>query len=153
MAGVTFDVRGLIHLNGQQIQTVSSIDYPQKVTNIIIGRKAEHLHFLHGAGWPSEEGQTIAKWTIYYSDGTENVIRVHYGKDVADWWTAPDAPSLSGSQAAWEGENAATRESSMQLRLFKKAWNNPHPEKVIKAIDYTSSMKDSSPFMLAITAD
>ena len=153
LAGVTFDVRGLIHLTGQQIETLSSIDYPQKVTNIIIGRKAEHLHFLHGAGWPSDEGQTIAKWTIYYDDGTENVIRVHYGKDVADWWTAPDAPSLSGSQAAWEGENAATRESSMQLRLFKKAWNNPHPEKVIKAIDYTSSMKDSSPFMLAITAD
>jgi hypothetical protein len=92
------------------------------------------------------KGKPLPNGPFTMSDGTENVIRVHYGKDVADWWTAPDAPSLSGSQAAWEGENAATRESSMQLRLFKKAWNNPHPEKVIKAIDYTSGMKDSSPF-------
>lgn len=153
MTGVTFDVRGLIHLNGKQIQAISSIDYPKEVSNIIIGRKAERLHILHGTGWPSDDWQIVAKWTIYYEDGTENVIRVHYGEDVADWWTALDAPSLGGSQTAWEGENEATKESAMQLRIFKKVWNNPHPQKVIKAIAYASSMTDSSPFMLAITAD
>jgi hypothetical protein len=153
LAGVTFDARGLVHLNGQQLQAMSPIGYPQKVSNIVIGQKAEKLHFLHGAGWPSEEGQTVAKWTIYYNDGTENVVRVRYGKDVADWWTAPESPSLSGSQTAWEGENAATENSPMQLRVFKKTWENPHPGKVISAIDYTSNMKDSSPFLLAITAE
>ncbi len=153
LEGVKFDARGLVHLNGQQVQAISSIAYPQKVSNIVIGKKAKKLHFLHGAGWPSKEGETIAKWTVYYNDGTENVIRVRYGKDVADWWTAPEAPSLSGSQTAWEGENAATENSPMQLRLFKKTWKNPNPEKVISAIDYSSSMKDSSSFLLAITAE
>ena len=43
LARITFDVRGLIHLNGQQVQAISSIDYPENVTNIIIGRKAERL--------------------------------------------------------------------------------------------------------------
>ena len=153
LVGVTFDARGLVHLNGQQLQAISSIGYPQKVSNIVIGQKAKKLHFLHGAGWPSTEGQTVSKWTVYYNDGTENVIRVRYGKDVADWWTESEAPSLSGSATAWEGENTATENSPMQLRLFKKTWDNPHPEKVISAIDYSSNMKDSSPFLLAITAE
>ncbi|MBT5928426.1 MAG: hypothetical protein HOH33_17630 [Verrucomicrobia bacterium] len=153
LAGITFDARGLVHLNGQQVQANSPIGYPNSVENIVIGRKAKHLHFLHGAGWPSNDDQTVAKWIVYYNDGTESIRRVRYGKDVADWWTAPESPALSGSQTAWEGENGATKNSPMSLRLYKTTWNNPHPDKVISAIDYVSSMKDTSSFLLGITAE
>ncbi len=152
-AGVTFDTRGLIHLNGRQVRAISSIGYPKAVTDILVGKKASKLHFLHGAGWQADQGETIGQWILYYNDGTEMVIPIRYGIEVADWWTSPSADPLDGSEVAWEGDNEASRDSEMKLRLYKTTWSNPHPGKTISALDFRSTMTDSSPFLIAISTE
>lgn len=152
-AGVMFDARGLVHLGGRQIQAISSLEYPKAVTDILIGQKASEIHFLHGAGFRAQEGRPIGQWILYYNDGTEVVIPIRYGIEVSDWWTRPDQEPLDGSDVAWEGENAATEESPMRIRLYKTTWANPHPEKMISAMDFRSTMTDCSPFLLGITVE
>lgn len=152
-AGVTFDARGLIHLSGKQVRAISSLDYPKAVTNILIGKKASQLHFLHGAGWQASDGSTIGQWILYYNDGTESVIPIRYGIEVSDWWTGPSSAPLEGSDVAWEGDNEASRDSGMKLRLYKTTWSNPHPEKTISAMDFRSTMTDCSPYLIAITTE
>jgi hypothetical protein len=151
--GITFDARGLIHLSGKQVRAISSLDYPAAVTDILVGKKASQLHFLHGAGWQADQGKTIGQWIIYYNDGTESVVPIRYGIEVSDWWTLPDAAPLEGSDIAWEGDNDASRDSNMKLRVYKTTWNNPHPEKTISALDFRSTMTDSSPYLIAITME
>jgi hypothetical protein len=41
----------------------------------------------------------------------------------------------------------------MKLRVYKTTWNNPHPEKTISALDFRSTMTDSSPYLIAITME
>jgi len=41
----------------------------------------------------------------------------------------------------------------MKLRLYKTTWSNPHPGKTISALDFRSTMTDSSPFLIAISTE
>jgi len=41
----------------------------------------------------------------------------------------------------------------MPIRLFKRAWQNPHPQFEIKYIDFQSSMSFAAPFLVAITVE
>ena len=151
--GIQFDARGLIHLNGAQVQIGSMIQYPENIDGISIGQKADRIHFLHGTGWPTEEGMTVAHISVHYEDGTTARIPVRYGIDTLDWWTAPNTSVPENSVVAWEGENESTANSDMFLRLYATSWDNPHPGKLIAALGLESTMTDSSPYLLAVTLE
>jgi hypothetical protein len=150
---IEFDARGLVHLNGLQLQNTSVIQYPEVINDIDVWCEAEKLHFLHGTGWPAAEGQPVCFITVNYEDGSEERIPVRYGIETLDWWTAPDSIIPPNSIVAWEGENKASAGSEMSLRLYMTSWENPHPEMLIISISLESAMTDSSPFFLAVTAE
>ena len=43
-------------------------------------QKSRRVHFLHGAGWGSAEGATIARWLGHYPDRQRQELPVRYGQ-------------------------------------------------------------------------
>jgi WD40 repeat protein len=150
-AGVQFDVRGVIQLSGNQLNDNHRASYPATVKGISVNQKCRNLHFLHGTGWSAPNGQTVGHYIIRYSDNSSEDIPLVYGENVADWW-AQDAPAVSGV-VAWTGKNFASRAQGNSVRLYKLAWANPRPDTLIAEIDLVSENSNSSPFLIAVTAE
>jgi hypothetical protein len=57
---------------------------------------------------------------------------------------------LDRATEAWSGKN----DNGDLVRLFKRSWNNPHPEMEIQSIDFLIDGPDSPhPLLFAITAE
>jgi len=152
VAGVEFDVRGIIQLSGDALNKILGATYPTGVRGIRVDHKCRKLHFLHGTGWRVRDGQSIGRYTIHYYDETSVDIPLVYGENIADWWYVPgeDASALSGV-VAWKGYNDAVRAQGQALRLYMLTWDNPRPEAAITRIDFFSEGSNSSPFLIALT--
>ncbi|MBM3883556.1 MAG: hypothetical protein FJ387_28270 [Verrucomicrobia bacterium] len=150
--GVTFDVRGIVQLAGQQAASELSVIFPEQVKGIAVGRKGQNLHVLHACGWSSPQGTEVATYVIHYADGQSREIPVTYGRDVQDWWLSEPAPADSALQVVWQGTNHASPDGP-PVGLFKSTWPNPRPEVEIRALDYRSAMANSAPFLIAVTIE
>jgi hypothetical protein len=149
LADVVFDVRGIIQLSGIDLRKAGG-RYPEQINGIRVGKSCRQLHFLHAAGWHSPEGTRLGSYIVHYADGQEFVIPIVYGEDVRDWNGSNDmSTETSRSQIVWSAINNA----GLHVRLFKTTWINPMPEKEIVSIDYTSTMVNAAPFLIAITAE
>jgi hypothetical protein len=154
LADGVFDVRGIIQLSGIELRKRRSqnpeLQYPEQINGIKVGRLCRQLHFLHAAGWHSEDGTRLGSYVVHYADGQEQIIPIVYGEDVRDWNGSSDrATEVTHGQLVWSAINNA----GFHVRLFKTTWINPMPEKEIVSIDYTSAMADAAPFLIAITAE
>jgi len=49
-----------------------------------VRQKSRRVHFLHGAGWGSAEGATIARWLGHYPDRQRQELPARYGREVLD---------------------------------------------------------------------
>ncbi len=134
---------------------------PDAVEGIAVGRAVGKLHFLHaalfGKSQPKiEDGTTIAEYRVRYDDGIKVVVPVKYGVDVRDWWYPKAGPEPAGDKVrvAWEGENEASKTIDNGVRLYLTTWENPHPAKRVKAIEFARvEGTQASPFCVAITAE
>jgi hypothetical protein len=140
---------GLLQLGSSNVP-----DKPDKIEGIKVGRAFKKLHFLHACGHKAPDDTVIAKYVINYDDGTTADVDVTYGKDVVDWWAYPDQKAPTDGKVAWEGENEPSKEFSAKIKLYLMTWENPHPKKKVKTIDFVATAKDAgaAPFCVAITA-
>jgi hypothetical protein len=69
------------------------------------------------------------------------------------WQPRDSQPRPGEALPAWTGQNAATRERDLELRLYKFTWENPHPEKEILRLEFASAQSGSAPFLIAVTLD
>lgn len=129
----------------------NNLDLPTEVRGIKIGRRADELFFLHTAAWPSPKP---FKYLVHYEDGTSVEVPVVYGQQVIDWWDDPsrfaEAMARYGLFVAWQGENPMRK----GIILPGYEWTNPHPEKVIRDVDFTlvpESGLGAVPVLAAIT--
>jgi WD40 repeat protein/tRNA A-37 threonylcarbamoyl transferase component Bud32 len=154
LAGVKFDLRGLVRLLGSYGEPGRSA-VRERITGIKIARRCRRLHFLHGTGWVEAEGKEIAKYVIHYADGQLNERPVRYGNDVRNfiWLTPSDLLEHKDAVRAWTGTNALTAENGLSLRLYKSVWENPRPDVPVASIDFISTMTACHPFLIAITAE
>ena len=153
MAGVKFDVRGIVQLSGRSAVDQLSVRFPNEVKDIKIDRLCEQLHFLHAAGWVSADGTKVGFFRVHYQDGKTEDIPIIYGTHVRDWWAAPDARPVTASEVAWKGSNRASTASRMSLQVYKTTWKNSRPDASIASLDYVSTMSPSAPFLLALTTE
>ena len=87
---------------------------------------------------------------MHFENGEERTIPIIYGEDVRDWNARSDSTGrLRRARIVWSGINSAM----VHVRLFKSTWVNPLPEVEITSIDYLSTMTESAPFLIAITAE
>jgi hypothetical protein len=140
-----------------QLSSSQVVGKPDKFEGIKVGRTAKKLHFLQACGYGTDEekNKAIGKYIIRYEDKSKEKIEIVYGKDIVDWWAYPSQTAPSKGKVAWEGENEASKGFEAKIKLYLMTWENPKPDKVIKAIDFVTLSKDLSaaPFCVAITAE
>ena len=150
LAGVDFDIRGRIHLRGRSINWT----WPQRIDGIPIARNCRRLHFLCATVCDSDEGDSVARLIMKFSDGKISEQALRYWQNIAGWWTAHDEkPFPESVVVAWMGQNPTTRKFGIALRLYRVTWKNPRPEAMIESVSFLSTETDAAPFLLAITAE
>jgi thiol-disulfide isomerase/thioredoxin len=150
LAGVPFDIRGIVQLNGGGMIAMNGKPYPRRVRDIKLGRKCARLHFLHSAGWSVEDGTVVGHYVLHYTDGSQQRFPIIYGEDVRDWWVGSDKTvELKNAQVAWQGQTS----NGNEVRIYKRTWENPNQDREIAGIEFISAMTRCAPFLLAITTE
>jgi len=160
--GVRFDVEGKIQLLGERLPRFHR-KLPVRINGIVIGRKCERLHLLHGASFLRERGKKIASLVLHYADGSQADLGIIAGEHVLDWWgpiyntDAGDEreTSMPGTELAWSGGNPRIKQRSPEfsLRLYKSTFANPHPELAVTSLDYVSTLEGPAPFLVGLTIE
>jgi hypothetical protein len=149
LGGTLFDVRGIVQLAGHDLQRTARGSYPPRVVGIPVSQTCRQLNFLHATGWRTRDGTLIGNYIVHYADGEEHTIPIIYGEDVRDWNAGGDSSTeLKRGSIVW----SATNKAPFLVRLFKSTWVNPKPDTEITTIDYVSTVSESAPFLIAITA-
>ncbi len=146
-----FDIRGLIQLAGKTAEKETGIHFPKSITGIKIGAKVRKLHFLQGACWTADLDTKIGEYVLHYADGKTAIVPIVYGRNVVDWWIAPDSSVPTDAQIAWTGENDASHKLGYKIQLYTYTINNPRPGGEISTINFVSTFSDSAPFLVALT--
>jgi hypothetical protein len=151
LAGVEFDVRGIVQLAGR---VPASRNYPRRITGIRVGRTRARLHFLHATARLETEGTRVGSYVVHFANGRRRECPIVYGQNVRDYWVKSGEPEISPSLVeAWTGHNAEATAYRASIRLFKASWKNPWPEVPIESIDFESELTQCEPFLIAITAE
>jgi serine/threonine protein kinase len=152
--GVRFDIRGIVQLHGREFQRLNASAYPARMNDLIVGRWVNRIHLFGGALFEMVDEREFARVRVRYVTGERRDIPWIYGRNVRALWQPAAATPLPGEAApAWTGQNPATRERDLELRLYKISWDNPYPEKEILAIEFVSAQANSAPFLIAVTID
>ncbi len=150
LGGVTFDLRGVVQLATSAPEMQGW--FPQRITNLIVGRTCQRLHFLHAATSDGSIGSKIGRYVLHFADGRqfERELRLH--RDLGPWWGRTDQ-SKTTAPVVWTGDNATSRAAKMKLRLFMLTVENPFPETTLSGLDFVSDQKSSAPFLVALTTE
>jgi len=131
--------------------SANNLDLPKEVTGIKIGRKADVLFFLHTMAWSADNP---FEYRVNYDDGSNVAIAVANGQQVVDWWSDPtrlaDVIARYGLFVAWQGDNPMHQ----GVILPGYEWTNPHPDRVIRDIDFLTVPESGYypvPVLVAIT--
>jgi hypothetical protein len=79
-------------------------------------------------------------------------IPIYFGQSVADWHGEKPSHAEKELKVAWIGENGLSTQTGTHVRLFLTSWNlSPGVE--IDSLDFVSTGKQASPFVVAISFD
>ena len=146
LAGVQFDVRGLIQL---QSRWSLMAGFPDQVS-IRVGRSFRAFHVLHGTSGEQADGSAIGSYVLEYADGHREELPIVYGRHLRDW---RDRGECAESEVAWEGTYAGAPTEGELHRLYRASYRNPRPETEIRNITFGSKRTHSAPFLVALTLE
>jgi beta-lactamase regulating signal transducer with metallopeptidase domain len=153
LAGVPFDINGVVQLSGQGMAHGSRA-FPDAMNDIKLGRSFSTLHLLHACAGKEETGTLVSKIVVHYQDGQQLELPINYGQSVRDWWFWDFEPvSDPNTTMAWTGNNLNVRAQNGALRLYRTTWSNPRPQERVVSLDYVSGHSKSAPFMVALTVE
>jgi len=123
---------------------------PKKIEGIKVEMTAETVYFIHMTGWEAV-GIPSYKFVMNYEDGSseELLMQSHVNSD--DWCHIPGqvpAP-LADKDSAWIWRESGVTCGS--VGVIATRWENPHPDKRIKTIDFVSLETAAVPAVFAIT--
>lgn len=150
LTSVPFDVRGIIRLSRP---TWGHAALPIQV-EIPVGRKFRWMHVLQGADARARQGEQIGTYRLHYREGDLADLPIIYGRDVRDPWTSGDAvQQATEAEVAWSGPADQARPTATQVRLYKRTYENPEPEREVVRMTFESAMTSAAPFLLAMTVE
>lgn len=149
---IDFDVRGIVQLKGVNLEQNRPNAFPEAVHNIQVNRQVRRLHALHATGWGIGElmGHQIASFIWHYDDGTTAASPIVLGEHVLDW--VGDRSEETAPEVVWS-HSMRLEQPNRVYRLFKTPYDNPHPDKKVLRLDYTSAGTVAAPFLIALTTD
>ena len=183
LSGVEFDVRGLIQLDGKTLRSeggkypvrVDGIPVGRKINSLhalhatgwqvpqgtVVG--AYVLHHEDGSQTEIEivYGKHVLDWWSFTNVAldSENTKIAWTGSNALARTIVPAQPQerlADGASRLLENiglKKLAQAEGRRCIRLFRSAWDNPHPRLEVESIDFVSKMTDSAPFLVAITVE
>ena len=96
----------------------------------------------------------VGQYQVNYADKSSELIPIVYGEHARDWWWSPGAKEeVKSGKIAWKGENDASKTNQASLRLYSVAWTNPHPDRAIESILFSSNKTRAAPFLVAVTGE
>ena len=155
LGGVPFDIRGVIHLSGQNLETRIPGRVPASVTNIPVAMKCQRIHFVGATQWGDPPGTVVCRYRMHYEDGTTEVMAVEFERDIQSWWLRREdnQGDLQRAKRVAQGSNARLDSNRWTLSLYLQTWKNPKPDIQVRSIDLESAMLNSSPFVAGITVE
>ncbi len=114
-------------------------------SSLSVGETAGSIYLLHTKAGGAMAGSV----TLQYEDGSSYTDYIASGK-IGGWWMPNDPPrnrKMPVCKVAWRGGN----EVFHNVGVFVYGLNNPHPEKVIKSIDFEGVKNNTKWFVLGIT--
>ncbi len=88
----------------------------------------------------------LADVDIEYADGTRALADISYGRDVQDWCRADPIPELHHPAVVWVGPEFP------HPGLYNFAWDNPYPDKPIRALTLRQTHQEGYIVLFAATA-
>ncbi len=155
LGGVPFDIRGVIHLSGQNLESRIPKVMPSSVTNIPVGLRCQRIHFVGATQWGDPPGTVVCRYRMNYADGTSAVMPVEFEWDVQSWWLRREdnQGDLQRAKRVGQGSNARLDSNRWTLSLYLQTWKNPKPHLEVRSIEIESAMLNSSPFVAGITVE
>ena len=146
--GIPFDVRGVVNLSAG-LET--EIPFPASVQEIVVGKKADSLHFLHSGYKRTTPGTIVAIYRIVYADGEVEEFPIRFGFEMHHCWI----PGIMDSpwNLVWRGEGATGDSLRSDAALYLATWDNPRPDQEIAHVDFTATLNKVNPFLVALTTD
>ena len=155
-ANVPLEIGGAIFLWGER-NAKNGLKYPEEITGIATNQKFETLYVCHGAFYEAKAGTKMCEVKFHYEDNTSASDTIVCGEDARDWFVKPTektekmlGPSGPRSTLAWSGDGKIG-DRTQTIRFCLTAIDNPHPDKVVTAIDLISSKTQTAACILAIT--
>jgi eukaryotic-like serine/threonine-protein kinase len=149
LAGVDFDVRGLIQLRARNILP----DFPARVSHIAVGRTCRRLCFLCATIVASPTGTRVGTMVMRHNPALESELPLVSGRNLANLWCEDGTAETGEPVVAWTGQNSAASKAKCHLHLFKATWENPWPDLPVESVTFRSELTGSAPFLIAITAE
>ncbi len=118
--------------------------YPRQIT-IPIERAVQNLYLLATTAYPVESGVEVADLTIEYADGTESTMALTYGVQLRAW---NDSGYAFEGRPLWSG-----RIDTGWARLRQIHWQNPYPDKSVRAVRLNLSDRTASFVLVGLSGD
>ncbi|HEV3165330.1 MAG TPA: hypothetical protein VGZ22_14985 [Isosphaeraceae bacterium] len=138
-------------------------ELPDSVEDIKVGAVFKTLYILQATEYSindDADDKEIGAYVVHYADKTEERIPIVYGQHLQDWWGYPGLAEVTDAKVAWTGTNKGADSfaeennvDGIKIRLFSSSWTNPHPEKEVATIDFTSKKTQCKPFVVALTTE
>lgn len=118
-------------------------EFPSKIA-IPVNDTAGAVYLLHTIS--DRNPKNIAGTVSFvYSDGTRYSMYLYKGKDITNWWFAE--LENERSHIAWFGPNPV----SARVGVSQTVIDNPHPEKMITALEFAPSLEGGIYALLAVS--
>lgn len=102
------------------------------------------LAFLHATLYPADPGQPVGAYHVRYDDGSVETIALNYGINIRSW----DDPAIARqAPGGWMGKS----ESGLPAALRVFVWTNPHPERTIRNITFSTDHQYASPALFGLS--
>ena len=152
MGGIPFsglDTGKAIALRGAWEPNVRA---PGRVEGVVVGRPARALLFLHTCGWETPRGTPVARYSVHFEDGTDQIVDVLYGRDILAFDSRSFIYEKLDRQTARLSLVGRTR-LGRAVRFHTLRWENPRPAVPMKSVDLASLGTIAAPIVLAMTTE
>lgn len=151
--GVQWDIRGVVTTGRVGREPFRRWRVGREVLNIPVGRHGKRLHFLHSAHFGDHAGELSGFYRLHYADGSTAELPLRSGVDIGEWWNGFLFSRCDAGSVAWEGETSWSKRHDHKVRLYHRAWDNPHPDREIVSMDLVAEGYAVVPFLVALTVE
>ncbi len=115
-----------------------------RIVHFPVSRRASALYFLHATGWQVDRNRRVGSYRILYADNTSETIPLEYGVNICAW---DDISPAYFAKVVWRSQTI----DGTPIAMRALRWDNPYPQKVIAAIEFSVSDEMATPILFAVT--